>query len=140
MQLLNSKMHSMNAYNSQQFRTKLFQSELQYSVDRKKKEQLEHRILSIDSETKRTFVITCQENFNQVFIEINPTRYTNILYDIVFFFSIWSTQHYMVGISKSKICNTVIGHCFFQAYDMWGINQLQSSRGLHCYLMKIFQN
>lgn len=63
-------MHSVNAkFNSQPFRPKMFQSEMQYSFDRKRKEPpSEHRILSIDSETKRRVALTCQENFNQYLV------------------------------------------------------------------------
>lgn len=67
-QLSSFKMHSVNALNSQPFQIKMFQSESQYSVDRKKKGNPEHRILSIDSETKRQFALTCKENFNQYLI------------------------------------------------------------------------
>lgn len=46
----------------------MFQPEIHYSVDRKKKEQPEHSVLSIDSETKKRVALTCQENFNQYLI------------------------------------------------------------------------
>lgn len=68
MQLLSLKMYSVNAFNSQPFRSKIFQPEKNYSIDRKKKENPEHSVLSIDSETKKRVALTCQENFNQYLI------------------------------------------------------------------------
>lgn len=78
MELSHSKMQSINVFNSKPLRTKLFQSELQYTVDRKKKEQSEHseqRISSINSDTKRKLALTCQENFNEVFrVQKSPAK------------------------------------------------------------------
>lgn len=61
-------MHSMNAYSSQQYHTKIFQPGTQHSIGLKKKEQNEQKLLSIDEETKRTVRLTCQENFNQYLV------------------------------------------------------------------------
>lgn len=61
-------MYSMNAYSSQQYRNKNFQPGNQHSIESKKKKQNDQKLLSIDSETKRTVRLTCQENFNQYLV------------------------------------------------------------------------
>lgn len=55
---------------SQQYRNKMFRPEsLPYTVVRYKKKQTENKILpTIDDEVKKTFRITCRENFNQYLV------------------------------------------------------------------------
>lgn len=55
---------------SHQYRSKMFRPEMHpYTIVRYKKKQTENKILpTIDDEVKKTFRITCQENFNQYLV------------------------------------------------------------------------
>lgn len=63
-------MHSTKLSDSQQYRSKMFRPEtLPYTIVRYKKKQSENKLLpTIDDEVKKTFRITCQENFNQYLV------------------------------------------------------------------------